>query len=62
MKSWKTSLGGIVAAAGIALRDNPKTAAYAPIVEGLGVFLIGMSARDNKVSSEQVGAGITPKP
>jgi hypothetical protein len=62
MKSWKTSLGGIVAAVGIALRDNPKTAAYAPIFEGLGVFLIGMSARDNKVSSEQVGAGITPKP
>ena len=57
MKSWKTSLGGILAAIGIGLRDNPKTSAYAPIVEGLGVFLIGMSARDNKVSSEQVGAG-----
>ena len=60
MKSWKTSLGGILAAVGIALRDNPKTASYAPIVEGLGVFLLGMSARDNKVSSEQAGA--VPKP
>ena len=56
MKSWKTSLGGILAAIGIGLRDNPKTSAYAPIVEGLGVFLLGMSARDNKVSSEQAGA------
>lgn len=57
MKSWKTSLGGILAVVGIALRDNPKTAAYAPLVEGLGVLLVGLSARDNKVSSEQVGAG-----
>ena len=60
MKSWKTSLGGILAAIGIGLRDNPKTAAYAPIVEGLGIVLIGISARDNKVSSEQAGA--VPKP
>jgi hypothetical protein len=57
MKSWKTSLGGILAAIGIVLRDNPKTAAYAPLVEGVGIVLIGMSARDNKLSSEQVGAG-----
>ena len=57
MKSWKTSLGGILAAIGIVLRDNPKTAVYASLVEGVGIVLIGMSARDNKVSSEQVGAG-----
>ena len=57
MKSWKTSLGGILAAIGIVLRDNPKTAAYASLVESIGIVLIGMSARDNKVSSEQAGAG-----
>ena len=55
--SWKTSLGGILAAIGIALRDNPKTAAYASLVEAIGIVLIGMSARDNQVSSEQAGAG-----
>ena len=56
MKSWKTSLGGILAAIGISLRENPKTAPYAALVEGIGIALIGLSARDNKVTSEQVGA------
>ena len=56
MKSWKTSLGGILAAIGIGLRDNPRTAPYAALIEGLGITLIGLSARDNGVTSEQVGA------
>lgn len=58
MKSWKTTLGGILAAVGVGLRKTPQTASYADLVEGVGVVLLGMSARDNGVSSE--AAGVKP--
>ncbi len=59
MKSWKTTLGGALAALGQYLEtiDSP---AWLNIVGRVlsmgGVFLIGVSARDNGVSSEDAGA------
>lgn len=55
-KSWKTTVGGLLAAVGIALRQHPKTAPYADPVEVVGVILLGLAARDNNVTSEQAGA------
>lgn len=62
MKSWKTTVGGLLAAIGVLMRKDPNFAGYADLVEAIGVFLLGAAARDNKVSSEQAGAGITPPP
>jgi hypothetical protein len=56
MKSWKTSLGAILAALGMGLKNHPKTAPWADVVQTIGIVLIGASARDNNVSSEEAGA------
>jgi hypothetical protein len=56
MKSWKTSLGAILAAIGMGLKHNPQTAAWSDVVQTIGIVLIGASARDNNVSSEEAGA------
>jgi hypothetical protein len=56
MKSWKTNLGGILAAVGIGLKHAPPAAAaWSDTVTAIGVAIIGFSARDNGVSSEQAG-------
>ena len=55
MKSWKTTLGGLLSAIGISLKHEPTLAPYADIVTAIGVALMGLSARDNNVSSEQAG-------
>ena len=58
MKSWKTTLGGILTAAGIFLEsnDSPVLSLIGQVLSAGGVFLIGLSARDNGVSSEKAGA------
>lgn len=56
--SWKTSLGGILAAVGLSLTAmaDPTLKLIGTIVAALGAFLTGQSARDNKKTSEEVGA------
>jgi len=56
MKSWKTTLGGILGAVGLAMRHDPRLAPYSDTVTAIGVLLVGSSARDNNVTSEQAGA------
>jgi hypothetical protein len=70
--SWKTTLGGCLTSAGVALiafgLAAPKIAypweIHAAYMTGfaftiLGPFINGLFGRDNGVSSEQAGAGIT---
>lgn len=58
MKSWKTTLAGAIAAVGAYLVANETGAAHTvgQVMVGLGPFLVGLFARDNNVTSEQVGA------
>lgn len=56
MKSWKTTVGGILAAIAIGFRSNHQLAPYADALEAIGIGLVGLSARDNNVTSEQAGA------
>lgn len=64
MKSWRTTVLGIVGAIGIlctqvgnVLDADPATVLdWSTIFSALGVFGIGFFARDNKVSSEAAGA------
>lgn len=58
MKSWKTTLGGILLGVG-----TPMSAAGEGIYKTIGValatlggILVGVAARDNNVSSEDAGA------
>lgn len=59
MKSWKTTFGGILAAAGqfITPMLPPALSWVGPALSGLGVLILGASARDNKVSTEQARLG-----
>jgi hypothetical protein len=62
--SWRTTVAGIVAALSIffhqanALLDSdPKTVFDADqVVAAIGILLMGISARDNSVTSEQAKA------
>lgn len=57
--SWKTTLGGILAAIGTglqAVKDPSWVALIGQILGGIGVLVIGAAARDNGVTSEQSGA------
>lgn len=56
--SWKTTLGGILAAAGQFVPQflPPSWHWLSPALTGIGALIIGASARDNGVSSEQAGA------
>lgn len=60
MKSWKTNLAGLIVALGGALKTAPGLPEWAPMAGDLliafGAAAIGFFARDNKVTSEQVGA------
>lgn len=62
--SWKTSLSGIMAGLAILLAQamtltdsDPSTNPdYTQIIAGIGLITMGLSARDNSVTSEQAGA------
>lgn len=66
-KSWKTTAAGVVAFLALVfgevqkeLDDDPETNAnWNVIVEAGALLWMGLSGRDNNVSSEQVGAGNT---
>lgn len=55
MTSWKTTLGGILGAVGLAMKHDQRTAPYADVVSAIGIALIGLAARDHNVSSEAAG-------
>lgn len=57
--SWRTSLGGVVGALGAILMQVSNPAWCAPLgqtLAGLATVIIGLSARDANVTSEQQGA------
>jgi hypothetical protein len=58
MKSWKTTVFGAIGALGTFLITQDFAAAeiIGQILMGLSTFLLGLSARDNDVSSEDAGA------
>jgi len=67
MTSWKTTVGGMCAAVGTALfgialtlpeGDDKKfwLSVIGTVLSAAGQALLGLSARDNNVSSEQVAA------
>lgn len=63
MTSWKTSLGGVfslIGAALLAVPDDAPGAKYvkpwAPAIAALGAGIVGLAARDNNVTSEQLRA------
>lgn len=55
MKSWRTTLGGILAAVGQFTTPvlPPAYSWVGPALAGIGVLIMGSAARDNKVSTEQ---------
>ena len=55
--SWKTTVGGLLGALGIALKHAPypQVAAWSDFAAAMGMVILGMAARDNGVSSEDVG-------
>lgn len=59
MTNWKTTLGGIIAAVGLACKHHPLTAPWSDFVTAIGVGILGLSARDFNKSSEQSGATTT---
>lgn len=57
MTSWKTTLAGAVSALGLYFTSLPGNMhLVGQILTGVGTFLVGMWARDNDKSSENVGA------
>lgn len=53
--SWKTTIGGVLAAAGAILTRDPGTLGLVgAILLAVGAFLTGSMARDNNKSSEDV--------
>lgn len=58
MKSWKTTLGGIVTAIGAFLiaSEDANAKLIGGVLAAVGALLTGFTARDNSVTSEQAGA------
>ena len=56
-KSWRTSLGGILLALGapMATAGEDWVAGIGTVCMILGGLLVGVNARDNKVTSEKAG-------
>ena len=60
--SWQTTVCGILAAAGTGLmgvKDPAWVGTIGQIMAAIGTAGLGLAARDNNKSSEQVGAGNT---
>jgi len=55
MKSWKTTIGGLLIAGGqlSASALPPHLLWISATLTGIGGLILGVSARDNKVSTEQ---------
>lgn len=59
MKSWRTTLAGAIGALGaylVTVNDPAWLQIVGQVCIGLGMLLLGTSARDNKVTSEKAGA------
>lgn len=58
MKSWKTSLCGVVGAMGttMAAQDNPTIKAIGGVLAALALALMGLAAKDSNVT----GGGSNP--
>lgn len=59
MKSWKTTLGGLLGAIGtylLTVQDPAWVQMVGMVVNALGLLILGGSARDNTVTSEDAGA------
>lgn len=55
--SWKTTLAGAVSALGVYFTSLDGTMhLVGQVLTGVGTFLVGLWARDNNKSSEDVGA------
>lgn len=56
--SWLPKIGAIISAIGLAIRKHPNVSvsAWADALEALGLGVIGLTVRQNNVSSEQAGA------
>jgi hypothetical protein len=63
VKSWKTTVSGLLAGGGLAFAEFfPEFARYGHFAAAIGTVLAGLFARDNNVTSEQAGAtDHTPK-
>lgn len=58
IKSWRTTLGGVLLAIGafFVTQDFDFAVIIGQVINALGALLLGGSARDNNVSSEEAGA------
>lgn len=57
MKSWKTTVGGLLAAAGAWASNQPEPwwlFKFGPLLSVVGLSLLGVTARDNGVPSSAV--------
>ena len=56
IKSWKTSLGGILASAGMlsTVSDDPIVKTIATICGAIGALLLGLAAKDSNVTGGEV--------
>ena len=60
MSSWKTTVGGILSGGGILFAQHfPDWSKWGLFASALGSVILGLSARDNNKSSEDVG--VKPK-
>ena len=63
MKSWKTTIGGLLSGCGLAFAQFfPEHSKFGMFAAAIGSVLLGLAARDNNVTSEQAGAGRPTQP
>ena len=56
--SWLPKVGAILGATGLAVRKHPSpnVNGWADVLETIGIALVGLTARQNNVTSETAGA------